>query len=107
MSNLLGSSCWSSGRRLAEYVSALMPFTMESAKVTRPRMNGQPSTGCLSFTRLRGSTFSVSPFSVRQTMACLSGPRMRMPSISAWPPIEVRKQTWLLSFFAIGISFAY
>ena len=69
-----------------------MPFIIESAKITMPRMKGQPSTGCLCLTNLSSSTFSVMPSPVRQTMACLSGPRISMPSISAWPPIDVLKQ---------------
>ena len=73
---------------------------MESTKMTSPRMKGQPRAGCLSFTSFRGSTFSVMPSAVRQTMACLSGPRIRIPSISACPPMVVRKQTCSL-FLAI------
>lgn len=42
---------------------------------------------------------STSPSSVRQTMACFSGPRMRMPSMRACPPMDVRKET-LVSGFA-------
>ena len=96
---LPGSSCSSSGRRSAEYVSACMPLTIESRNTTTPRMSGQPRIGCFSLTRCSSSTFSTSPSSVRQTMACFSGPRMRMPSMRACPPMDVRKET-LVSGFA-------
>ena len=82
-----------------------MPLSIESAKVTSPRMKGQPSAGCLSFMSRSGSTFSVNPSFVRHTMACLSGPRIMMPSISACPPIIVRKQTFSLFFSDIFTSY--
>ena len=71
------------GYCIGDFMAACMPFTMESRKVTTPRINGQPRIGCLSLTRCSSSTFSTSPSGVRQTMACMRGPRMRMPSSSA------------------------
>ena len=96
---LPGSSCSSSGSRSAEYVSAFMPLTIESRNTTTPRMSGQPRIGCFSLTRCSSSTFSTMPSCVRQTMACFAGPRMRIPSMSACPPMDVRNET-LVSGFA-------
>ena len=79
-----------------------MPLTMESRKVTTPRMTGRPSTGYLSRTSFSSSTLVTSPSGARTTMACFSGPRMRMPSMSACPPMEVRKACFF-SFLAMNL----
>ena len=83
MNKLTYSLKTSSGTRLAEYIRACMPLTIESIKVTQPRTKGQPKKGYFSRRRCRSSTFSVSPSSVRHTIACFRGPRIRMPSIRA------------------------
>ena len=93
------------GEDKADQVIAFTPLTMESRKFTTPRMNGYPIHGCLSLLSLSGSTRETSvPSLLRQTMACRSTPRMRMPSMSACPPMEVRKPQDLL-FFNSGFSF--
>jgi hypothetical protein len=83
VSNLDGFASSSSGKNSAEYMSALTPATIESPKFTTPRMSGQPSQGFLSLVSFSSSTLVTMPSGPRTTMDCFSGPRMRMPSMSA------------------------
>ena len=94
-SNFDGSPS-SSGKKSAEYISALTPLTMEDPKLTTPRMSGHVR---MLFLFLTGSTLVTSPSGPRTTMARLSGPCIRMPSISACPPISV------LNFSCDGFCF--
>jgi len=84
-SNFEGSaSC--SGKKSAEYMSAFTPFTIEEPKFTTPRMSGHVRMPVFF---LIGSTFRTSPSGPRTTMARLSGPCIKMPSMRAWPPMVV------------------
>ena len=77
---------------------AFTPLTMLSKNVTLPRMSGRPKTGYLSLMSFSSSSLTTRPPSgSRTTIACFSGPRIKMPSMSACPPIVVRKVLHCLS----------
>ena len=97
------AACSSSGSCSAEYISAFTPCTRESKKFTTPRIRGTPRTGYRSFTSFSSSTLRMSPSCPRHTMASFLGPRMRMPSISACPPMLVRKPQLSFLFLAMDV----
>ena len=78
-SNLDGSPS-SSGKKSAEYMSAFTPFTIDEPKLTTPRMSGHVR---MPVRFLIGSTFETRPSGPRTTTARLSGPCIKIPSISA------------------------
>ena len=73
-------------------MSAFTPFTIDEPKFTTPRMSGHVRMPVFF---LIGSTFCTSPSGPLTTMARLSGPCMRIPSMSACPPIKVLNFSWL------------
>ena len=55
--------------------------------------------GCLSRVSFRSSSLLTRlPSALRQTMAWRLGPRIKMPSINAWPPMLVLKAQAVVSF---------
>ena len=74
---------------------------MELMNVTAPRRIGTPRMGYLLLMNFRSVTLVTSPSGERTTMASFSGPRMRIPSISACPPIVVRNAP---CFFSICLN---
>ena len=71
-----------------------------------PRRNGTRRIGCLSRFMPRSSTFVFRvPSARRQTIACFFGPRIRIPSISACPPMLVlNAQLSFLFVMALSLS---
>ena len=85
-----------------------MPNFMESQKLTTPRMTGRRAQAPWLMVPV-GSTFTtISSPGFRQTMAVFLGPRIRMPSMRAWPAMLVLLQTlldigiFLLFYFAVA-----
>ena len=76
---------------------ALTPLTMLSRNVTLPRIRGRPRIGYLSLMSFSSSSLMTSPSGPRTTIHCFSGPRIKMPSMSAWPPMVVLKVLHCLS----------
>ena len=67
---------------------------------------GTPRMGYLSLMNCSSSTLVTScPPDERTTMACFSGPRMRMPSMSACPPMVVRNAPWVSFLYAMNVPF--
>ena len=102
----------SSGKNSAEYIRARTPSTMEATKVTIPRIRGRPSTGNRSLmNRSWLSRMARVPSGLRTTTACFFGPRIIMPSMSAWPPHMVLNppegQAQVFSLFCMGNCFSF
>ena len=102
-SNLDGfSTSPSSGERSADRISAFTPTMLEPKKLYTPRMRGH-RRGDFSGASFRGVTSTVSPSLPRTTTASLSGPRIMIPSMSAWPPIMVLNFSCVFGCFVFAI----
>ena len=88
-SRAASSSSSSSPESSAERVRHFIPVFMESTKLKIPRTKGHLVIAGRLGATVSHSSMTISPSGLRTAMEVRFGPRIMMPSRSAWPPIEV------------------